>query len=113
MTEQNGSQSKDGFSYALSTTTEKLTNNHFQKGPLYQQGLTLISVWISYYMPSKVSDELFIHPQTSTVAVVMMDVITYPSLDESYNMTVWILARNAIIFSIAAGLIRLHMTGVN
>ena len=29
-----------------------------------------------------------------------------------YNMTVWILARNDIIFSVAAGLIRLHMPGV-
>ena len=29
-----------------------------------------------------------------------------------YNMTVWILARNDIIFSMAAGLIRLHMPGV-
>ena len=28
-----------------------------------------------------------------------------------YNMTVWILARNDIIFSMAAGLIRLHMPG--
>ena len=29
-----------------------------------------------------------------------------------YNMTVWILARNDINFSMAAGLIRLHMPGV-
>ena len=29
-----------------------------------------------------------------------------------YNMTVWILAGNYIIFTIAAGLIRLHMPGV-
>ena len=29
-----------------------------------------------------------------------------------YNMTVWILARNDVNFSIAAGLIRLHMPGV-
>ena len=29
-----------------------------------------------------------------------------------YNMTVWILARNDITFSMAAGLIRLHMPGV-
>ena len=29
-----------------------------------------------------------------------------------YNMTVWILARNVINFSMAAGLIRLHMPGV-
>ena len=35
-----------------------------------------------------------------------MDIITY------YNMTVWILARNDINFSMAAGLIRLHMPGV-
>ena len=30
----------------------------------------------------------------------------------NYNMTVWILARNDINFSMAAGLIRLHMPGV-
>ena len=29
-----------------------------------------------------------------------------------YNMTVWILAQNDINFSMAAGLIRLHMPGV-
>ena len=29
-----------------------------------------------------------------------------------YNMTVWILARKEINFSMAAGLIRLHMPGV-
>ena len=29
-----------------------------------------------------------------------------------YNMTVWILAGNNISFTIAAGLIRLHMPGV-
>ena len=29
-----------------------------------------------------------------------------------YNMTVWILAGNCINFSMAAGLIRLHMPGV-
>ena len=29
-----------------------------------------------------------------------------------YNMTVWILARNDINLSMAAGLIRLHMPGV-
>ena len=29
-----------------------------------------------------------------------------------YNMTVWILARNDINFSMAAGLIRLYMPGV-
>ena len=33
-------------------------------------------------------------------------------LDNNYNMTVWILARNDINFSMAAGLIRLHMPGV-
>ena len=31
---------------------------------------------------------------------------------EYYNMTVWILAGNYISFTIAAGLIRLHMPGV-
>ena len=30
-----------------------------------------------------------------------------------YNMIVWILVVNGIDFSIAAGLIRLHITGVN
>ena len=30
----------------------------------------------------------------------------------NYNMTVWILARKEINFSMAAGLIRLHMPGV-
>ena len=30
----------------------------------------------------------------------------------NYNMTVWILAGNYIGFTIAAGLIRLHMPGV-
>ena len=30
----------------------------------------------------------------------------------NYNMIVWILARNDINFSMAAGLIRLHMPGV-
>ena len=30
----------------------------------------------------------------------------------NYTMTVWILARKEIIFSMAAGLIRLHMPGV-
>ena len=36
------------------------------------------------------------------------------SLDKgtNYNMTVWILAGNYISFTIAAGLIRLHMPGV-
>ena len=31
---------------------------------------------------------------------------------QNYNMTVWILARKDINFSMAAGLIRLHMPGV-
>ena len=31
---------------------------------------------------------------------------------KDYNMTVWILAGNYISFTIAAGLIRLHMPGV-
>ena len=31
---------------------------------------------------------------------------------ENYNMTVWILAGNGINFSLAAGLITLHMPGV-
>ena len=31
---------------------------------------------------------------------------------DHYNMTVWILAGNYISFTIAAGLIRLHMPGV-
>ena len=31
---------------------------------------------------------------------------------EYYNMTVWILAGNYISFTIAAGLIKLHMPGV-
>ena len=33
-------------------------------------------------------------------------------IDMDYNMTVWILAGNYIRFTIAAGLIRLHMPGV-
>ena len=33
-------------------------------------------------------------------------------LNTNYNMTVWILAGNYISFTIAAGLIRLHMPGV-
>ena len=33
-------------------------------------------------------------------------------INPHYNMTVWILARNDINFSMAAGLIRLHMPGV-
>ena len=33
-------------------------------------------------------------------------------LKSDYNMTVWVLARNDINFSMAAGLIRLHMPGV-
>ena len=33
-------------------------------------------------------------------------------MDKYYNMTVWILARKEINFSMAAGLIRLHMPGV-
>ena len=33
-------------------------------------------------------------------------------LVSDYNMTVWILARKEINFSMAAGLIRLHMPGV-
>ena len=35
-----------------------------------------------------------------------------PSYMDYYNMTVWILAGNYISFTIAAGLIRLHMPGV-
>ena len=35
-----------------------------------------------------------------------------PPLVSNYNMTVWILAGNYISFTIAAGLIRLHMPGV-
>ena len=35
-----------------------------------------------------------------------------PWLNSNYHMTVWILARNDINFSMAAGLIRLHMPGV-
>ena len=34
------------------------------------------------------------------------------SVNTYYNMTVWILAGNYISFTIAAGLIRLHMPGV-
>ena len=34
------------------------------------------------------------------------------SINFNYNMTVWILAGNYISFTIAAGLIRLHMPGV-
>ena len=37
---------------------------------------------------------------------------TYIVSDMHYNMTVWILAGNYISFTIAAGLIRLHMPGV-
>ena len=35
-----------------------------------------------------------------------------PLSKDHYNMTVWILARKEINFSMAAGLIRLHMPGV-
>ena len=35
-----------------------------------------------------------------------------PCYDVYYNMTVWILAENYISFTIAVGLIRLHMPGV-
>ena len=37
---------------------------------------------------------------------------SYPWADTHHNMTVWILARNDINVSMAAGLIRLHMPGV-
>ena len=49
------------------------------------------------------------------------DQLTHPIANEdhrglpfnfNYNMTVWILAENYISFTIAAGLIRLHMPGV-
>ena len=41
-----------------------------------------------------------------------VEVIYSSSFGINYNMTVWILAGNYISFTIAAGLIRLHMPGV-
>ena len=46
--------------------------------------------------------QLFLHAHIGTKAIFTND----------YNMTVWILAGNYISFTIAAGLIRLHMPGV-
>ena len=42
----------------------------------------------------------------------MWDIISHPCPILYYNTTVWILAGNYISFTIAAGLIRLHMPGV-
>ena len=39
-------------------------------------------------------------------------VYTTINYEINYNMTVWILAGNYISFTIAAGLIRLHMPGI-
>ena len=43
---------------------------------------------------------------------VLITVKTSAMIVTDYNMTVWILAGNYISFTIAAGLIRLHMPGV-
>ena len=40
------------------------------------------------------------------------DSCPFTDVNQHYNMTVWILAGNYISFTIAAGLIRLHMPGV-
>ena len=44
--------------------------------------------------------------------LVFVGIIILVTFIKYYNMTVWILARNDINFSMAAGLIRLHMPGV-
>ena len=45
-------------------------------------------------------------------SAVIICIFPVGALDRNYNMTVWILAGNYISFTIAAGLIRLHMPGV-
>ena len=42
----------------------------------------------------------------------LFEIISTETSNANYNMTVWILARNDIGFSMAAGLIRLQMPGV-
>ena len=46
---------------------------------------------------------------------VLFGLVSYflkPYFETNYNMTVWLLAVNYISFTIATGLIRLHMPGV-
>ena len=61
-------------------------------GPFYKHGLTLISAWISNYMPSKVRGELSIpklqrlygwslRMEKSFHPTFVMEVITYPCWD--------------------------------
>ena len=58
-------------------------------------------VWFSWY----ISDSFRCNKQMPWFQM-------YPPSNLYYNMTVWILARKEINFSMAAGLIRLHMPGV-
>ena len=44
--------------------------------------------------------------------MMIMMIMIMMILEKYYDMTVWILAWNYISFTIAAGLIRLHMPGV-
>ena len=48
----------------------------------------------------------------SRMMMMIMMIMIMMILEKYYNMTVWILAGNYISFTIAAGLIRLHMPGV-
>ena len=50
--------------------------------------------------------------KTSPFVICIEEVVIRKVLSRYYNMTVWILAGYYISFTIAAGLIRLHMPGV-
>ena len=77
-----------------------------------------IIAYIIYYHCTLVECNIFSHIGTQdkifrvAYRYSKFDIDYWEGYIDIYNMTVWILARNDINFSMAAGLIRLHMPGV-
>ena len=72
-----------------------------------QLGQHMLSTYLSQAMSVHINCSTLV--RNCSLAITVQDTV---QLGAYYNMTVWILARNDIIFSMAAGLIRLHMPGV-
>ena len=69
-----------------------------------------LTKWLNHTDEKSKSDSV---TETWLVAILIsMKSVLWCVFDGNYNMTVWILAGNYIGFTIAAGLIRLHMPGV-
>ena len=70
------------------------------------QFMFLISGTNHMFVLCLITNEDSILPETWKIALDVSDIA------HDYNMTVWIWAGNYISFTVAAGLIRLHMPGV-